>query len=164
MEKEEQALEIEFSLKVSDVVRINLYWFPRMPVYVVMIAGLFLFQASQVIPVFLTYKYSVLTKVISVTIIETGFLLLLIALIAIIVVVITLFTTLPAQNKATLTQHRYRFTSETLIRESAYMRVECKWTAIQRINQSSGYIFLWVTQVGMFVNPKRVFSSRAQAA
>jgi hypothetical protein len=75
------------------------------------------------------------------------------------VVGFTFITTLSKRNKTMLSKQTITLTEPVMICESEFSKSEVKWTAIQRIIRSGNYIYLYISELGALLIPKRAFSS-----
>ncbi|HXQ37465.1 MAG TPA: YcxB family protein [Anaerolineales bacterium] len=61
-----------------------------------------------------------------------------------------------------LTKQTLTLTDNLLICESEYVKSELKWKAVQRIVPAKNYVFLYLSELGAMLVPKRAFDSKDQ--
>jgi YcxB-like protein len=79
-----------------------------------------------------------------------------------ITIVYFLFSTSPLKNIAVLTNHEITLSEENIIEETPFNRGENSWSGINKVVQNRSYIFIYVSQHGSHVIPKRAFRSVSQ--
>jgi hypothetical protein len=67
------------------------------------------------------------------------------------------------RNKTFLTEHTIALHEDGFITETPYSRSEQKWTIVQKLGRNARYIFLYVSQHGAHVIPRRAFHDTAEA-
>ena len=82
---------------------------------------------------------------------------------AVTLLVLTLLAYLPGRNKNILTDQSITLTDGGILVETQNNRFESDWAAVQRASQSKSDIYIFLSQNGGHVIPKRAFSSRGEA-
>ncbi len=70
--------------------------------------------------------------------------------------------TFSKKNKTLLTEQTITLDESFLACQSEYARSEVKWKAVQRIVRTRSYLFLYLSQMGAMLIPKRAFNSKEQ--
>ena len=103
----------------------------------------------------LSSDHSVLVRVLTVVILA---IILTVVLIAAVCVPI-LLGTLSERNKTLLAQQTLIIDDRFLLAESEYLRSEIKWKTLQRLVRTRNYLFLYFSELGAMLIPKRAFHS-----
>lgn len=148
-------MEIEYRNTLIDLVRFNLYHFPRAWSFRLVFALLTIMFGKDVIAL----DGSVAFKVVVLSVLVVGMYLFF-------VVSIGLFATLnylPKQNKGIFTTHRVTLTDEGVEEETNVGLTKNIWSSIPKVVQSRKYIYVYVQQNMAHVIPKHAFQDTNQA-
>ena len=133
------------------------YHYPRSPVVIgfygvgFAILSLIVFQA-------LPKDGDVVTKIITFAILEFIAFCLLAAVFALSVVL----SMVSRKNKTVLTEHTIMLSEASFTEETPYNKTEQKWTIVQKLARTKGYIFIYVAQYTAHVVPRRAFRDDAE--
>jgi hypothetical protein len=67
--------------------------------------------------------------------------------------------TLSKNNETILAEQKWVISDDLLLYESENVRSEIKWKALKRVIPTGNYLFLYMSQLGAFIIPKRAFAS-----
>lgn len=76
-----------------------------------------------------------------------------------IILILSLYVAFSKNNETILTEQEWIFTDDLLIYISEYSRSEIKWKALKRVVPLGNYCFVYLSQMGACIIPKRAFSS-----
>jgi hypothetical protein len=65
-------------------------------------------------------------------------------------------------NRAILARHTVTLTARGVVEETAYGRSESYWTAVDRVLESGGYVYIFTTQFSAYMIPAAAFGSLEQ--
>jgi hypothetical protein len=77
----------------------------------------------------------------------------------ILLLLFTLFFVLSSKNKVFLVEQYIKLEDEMLISVSEYGRSEILWKTIQRVSVVGNYCFIYLSQIGACIIPKKAFTS-----
>jgi hypothetical protein len=72
------------------------------------------------------------------------------------------FIILSRRNKTLLVEQTITLNEDNMISQSEYGRSEITWKAVQRVVRTRNYLFLYLSQVGACLIPKRAFNSKEE--
>ena len=148
--------QIDFRNTLFDLVRFNLYHFPRSRVTQVLLAGALLLFGRDAMRV----DAPLSARIVMFLILAVG---LVVACTAIIIVV-AVFSYRPKKNKGILSEHHVSLTSEGVVEETPVSTSKWAWSAVPRIARTRSYIYIYVQQNMAHVIPARAFRTDAEAA
>jgi hypothetical protein len=64
-----------------------------------------------------------------------------------------------SRNRAILTDHTISLTSTGILEQTAFNRSEIYWLAVDRVTEGRGFVYLFPSQFGAYLIPRRAFGS-----
>jgi hypothetical protein len=133
------------------------YHYPRSPV-VIGFYGIGFALLSLIVLQALPKDGDVVTKVIAFGVMEFIAFCLLAAVLALSVVL----SMISRKNKTVLTEHTIMLSEASFTEETRYNKTEQKWTIVQKLGRTNGYLFIYVAQYTAHVVPRRAFRDDAE--
>lgn len=76
--------------------------------------------------------------------------------------VIVVLLLLSRRNKTLFTTHTLTLREDGFDTENMYARSDCKWTVVQKLRQTRRHLFIYVSQNGALIVPRRAFRDDAE--
>ncbi|MBL8092317.1 MAG: YcxB family protein [Anaerolineales bacterium] len=76
--------------------------------------------------------------------------------------ILTAFSAFSAKNKTIVSEQSMTFNDNMFISSSEYGRSEIYWKIVQRVVVLGSFCFLFVSQMGAIIIPKRAFASNQE--
>ena len=103
------------------------------------------------------HETSLLVKIITLVIMEAGFLVIFLLVLGL----LTSLAMISKMNRTFLTDHTISIAADGLTEETIFNRSEYKWAGIQKILRTKRHLYVYVSQHGAHVIPRRAFASPA---
>jgi len=145
-------MTIRYTNSFRDVMGFCFYHYPRSPLVMVtygigfLLVSLTIFQA-------LPNDASGAAKVTTFLVME----LIAFALLAGILAATIVLSMVSRRNKTLLTEHVLTLSEDSFTEETAYNKTEQKWSGVQKLARTRQHIFIYVSQYGAHVVPRRAF-------
>ena len=152
-------MRITYRNKLLDIIAFNIYHQLHSPI-LLGVLGLCLVVIARSIWSIVSEaqsEYSVLVQIITFTILQG----VCVAAGVVGILLYLILANMSRMNKGLLSECTITLGPEFITTESQLSRSELKWNAIQKIRRTSSHLFLYISQHGAIVIPKRVFNSDA---
>jgi hypothetical protein len=152
-------MTITYQNRLSDLWRFSAYTYPRRRAFLILNGLLVVVFSFMLVPTVTRSEGGMLLKALV-------FLTMLVAVLAFInlgTLLVTLVSYVPARNKGILTTHTLTLDESGVAEETQTGRTHTKWPGIVHVRQNRSFIFLYVSEYGAHVVPKRAFAATADA-
>lgn len=153
-------MKISYTNTLRDMLTFHCYHMWRSPVLLVMTLGCLafmsslFFQASAPDP---AHHYGLTARVVG-TVLFAAALLAILAAVQLAIVVVQLIS---RHNRTILTGHTLTLGEDGFASETIYAHADYRWHAVQKLRRTPRYLFIYVTQSGAHVIPRRAFHDDA---
>lgn len=152
-------MEISYKNSFADLIKFNLYHLPTIRLLQILLPIWLLFMSHAFYTIWQKTQTSIAVLIIGM-LLHDIFWLLVMGLTIFLVVVLSY---LPRLNKSFITQHTIAISQSGLSEATAFNRTEYQWPGIVKISQNRHYFFVYTSQHGSHVIPRRAFADAASA-
>lgn len=154
-------MNISYTNTFRDLLAFQRYHASRSPVVIVMDLGLVAFVSYlffQATAGDSAHQLGLTTRIIATLVLAVVLLALVIAsnLVLFVLVLIS------RRNKTLLTEHTITLGEDGFVTETAYERTNSKWASVQKLRRTRRHLFIYVSQHGAHVVPRRAFREEAE--
>ena len=150
-------MNIVYENKFKDQLHFIVYHSTRQPSLLIMFA-IFVIASSIMSDQMIPWVITGIKRVLSLVIVEGIFL----VISLILVFGIQILGNVSKMNKGFLTTHNITISDNGFVEETAFNRTETKWEGIMKIAKSRRYIFVYLSQHGAHVIPRRAFANDSE--
>jgi hypothetical protein len=160
---EEADWRVNFTLNRGDLLRASFYHAPRMAALQIMAGIVIVWQTWKFIQAASRLDVSPLARVLTFVVMEFGLLLAIGVATTGALILLTLLTYVPSKNKNILTQYQVSAAPSGLRVETRHNLIESKWGGVVKVVRNRDYIFVYLSQHGAHIIPRRAFPGREQS-
>lgn len=146
-------MTISFELTRRDIFFATIMMLLQQPIFIGFFTLIFVFIAYQNLPL-LSYGDYLFVGVALFCIFQ----ILPILFVGGVVIIFAFLSTLSRRNKTMLSKQTILLTENLFVCESEFVKSEVKWPALQRIVRTRNYAFLYLSELGAMLIPKRAFA------
>jgi hypothetical protein len=152
-------MTITYQNRLSDLWRFSAYTYPRRRAFLILNGLMVVVFSFMLVPAVTKSGRGLLLNTLV-------FLTMLVAILAFInlgTLLITLISYVPSRNSSILTTHTLTLDESGVAEETPTGHTHTKWSGIVNVRQNRSFIFLYVSEYGAHVVPKRAFAAAADA-
>jgi hypothetical protein len=152
-------MTITYQNRLSDLWRFSAYTYPRRRAFLILNGLMVIVFSFMLAPTVSKSEGGILLRALV-------FLTMLVAILAFInlgALLVTVISYVPSRNKGILTTHTLTLDESGVAEETPTGRTDTKWSGIVHVRQNRSFIFLYVSEYGAHVVPKRAFANAADA-
>ncbi len=148
-------MRISYRNKLFDIIAFNLYHLARSPIMIGVGVLALSFNCWMSWQGF-SESTSLLVRLIVSTIFQFAF----DVILAVVLLGVIILGNISKMNKTVLTDFSITISPDSFISDSQFSHSELKWSAVQKLSRTRSYIFMYVTQHGAIVIPRRAFTTQ----